>query len=261
MSFISVVKVELIKLYHKRISLLLFLFFVPAVLFGGGMALGLSFFVSDGGNGGVNAVGASLTGMGFAVNMLEQSKYIIFLVIIILAATSMAGELENGQIKSEIMKICSRSKIIIAKYVALFLLVCGVILVSLLWSLFIYVLCVRENVLASGFMYDELLMEQIGYVLFTMLGVALAMAVTFLFGTKLKTFPCFAVSYIFWFISLYSDFIEKVKLLIPYNMPNYLLENIKAEFNSIPYAGLYVGYCLSFLVCACLIFKLSDIKS
>ena len=34
MSFLSVIKVEFIKLLRKRISLLLLLFFVPAVLFG-----------------------------------------------------------------------------------------------------------------------------------------------------------------------------------------------------------------------------------
>ncbi len=57
MSFINVMKVELVKLYHKRISMLLLLFFVPAVLFGAGMGFGLSFFVADGGGSGVEAVG------------------------------------------------------------------------------------------------------------------------------------------------------------------------------------------------------------
>ena len=102
MSFLSVTKVEFTKLLRKRISLLLLLFFMPAVLFGIGMLLGLSFFVSDGGGGGVDAVEKSLSGIGFAVTIMEQSKYIIFLVIIILTAFTLSGELENGQIKSEI---------------------------------------------------------------------------------------------------------------------------------------------------------------
>ena len=119
MSFLSVTKVEFTKLLRKRISLLLLLFFMPAVLFGIGMLLGLSFFVSDGGGGGVDAVEKSLSGIGFAVTIMEQSKYIISLVIIILAAFTLSGELENGQIKSEIIRICSRSKIVVAKYVAL----------------------------------------------------------------------------------------------------------------------------------------------
>ena len=74
MSFLSVIKVEFIKLLRKRISLLLLLFFVPAVLFGIGMLLGLSFFVSDGGGGGVDAVEKSLSGIGFAVTIMEQSR-------------------------------------------------------------------------------------------------------------------------------------------------------------------------------------------
>ncbi|MEY8335516.1 hypothetical protein AALB53_20840 [Lachnospiraceae bacterium 47-T17] len=103
MSFLSVTRVEFTKLLRKRISLLLLLFFVPAVLLGIGMLLGLSFFVSDGG--GVDAVGKSLSGIGVAVTIMEQSKYIIFLVIIILAAFILSGELENGQIKSEIYEM------------------------------------------------------------------------------------------------------------------------------------------------------------
>ena len=95
MSFLSVIKVEFIKLLRKRISLLLLLFFVPAVLFGIGMLLGLSFFVSDGGGGGVDAVEKSLSGIGFAVTIMEQSKYINSLVSIILAAFTLSGELEN----------------------------------------------------------------------------------------------------------------------------------------------------------------------
>lgn len=261
MSFINVVKVELVKLYHKRISLLLLLFFVPAVLFGVGMGLGLSFFVADGGGTGVDAVGKALSGMGFAVNMLEQSKYIIFLVLMILAATSFSGELENGQMKSEILKICSRSKILLAKYVALLVAVCGVIVMSVLWSLLIYAGLVRGTEFASGTLYDELLGAHVGYILFTLLGAAVALAVTFLLGTRRKTFPCFAISYILWFASLYSDFIEKIKLLIPYNMPNYLLEHTVTRNGCGAYAGLYSVYCFVFLAIACLIFSKSDMKA
>ena len=150
MSFLSVTKVEFTKLLRKRIFLLLLLFFMPAVLFGIGMLLGLSFFVSDGGGGGVDAVEKSLSGIGFAVTIMEQSKYIIFLVIIILAAFTLSGELENGQIKSEIIRICSRSKIVAAKYVALFILILGAILLSLIWSLLIYAMFVSKTEFANG---------------------------------------------------------------------------------------------------------------
>lgn len=98
MSFFSVVKVEFVKLLRKRISLLLLLFFAPAILFGVGMSLGLSFFVADGGGGGVDAVAKSLSGIGFAVNMMEQGKYIVFLVIIILAAFSLSSELDRKSV-------------------------------------------------------------------------------------------------------------------------------------------------------------------
>ncbi|WP_310604760.1 hypothetical protein [Anaerosporobacter sp.] len=259
MSFLAVVKVELAKLYHKKLSLLLLLFLIPAILFGVGMSMGLSFFVSDGSSG-VNAVEMSLSGMGFAVDMLEQSKYIIFLVIIILAAFSLAGELENGQIKSEIIRICNRRKILIAKFVALLILVYGVIILSLLWSLLIYAVFVRNTKFASGVLYDGLIAVHMRYVGFMILGIATAIATTFLLGTKIKTFPCFAMSYIVWFASLYTDFIEKVKLLIPYNMPGVVLENVEMIRNTLPYACLYVSYLVLFLGVSCVIFGKNDIK-
>lgn len=260
MSFFSVVKVELLKLYHKKTSLLLLLLLVPSVLFGIGMACGLSFFVSDGGSGGVDAIDSSLSAIGFAVNMMEQSKYVLFLVIIILAALSFSGELENGQIKSEIIRICGRSKILLAKYTALLMLVYGAVFITYVWSLLIYAILVSRTDFASGLFCDEFIFSQIGYTLFVMIGIASAMAVTFFLGTKLKTFPCFAISYILWFVSLYTDFIGKLKLLIPYNMPTYILEDAQAQFNSVPYGVLYMGYSMIFLILACVIFKRSDVK-
>lgn len=259
MSFISVVKVEFTKLLRKRTSLLLLLFFAPAVLFGIGMLLGLSFFVSDGGGGGVDAVEKSLSGIGFAVTMMEQGKYIVFLVIIILAAFTLSGELENGQMKSEIIRICSRSKILAAKYVALFTLIFGVILLSLLWSLLIYAVIVSKTEFANGLLYDG--QAQIGYIAFTVLGIGTGLAVTFLLGVKLKTFPCFAISYIVWFASLYTDFMGKIRLLIPYNMPNHYLEHAGAAGNGLAYAALYIGYCLVFLALSAVILQASEIKA
>ncbi len=261
MSFASVLKVEFVKLVTKRISLLLFLFLIPSTLFGIGMACGLSFFVSDGGGGGVNAVETSLSGMGFAVNMMEQSKYIIFLVIIILAASILSGELENGQIKSEIIRICSRSKIVVAKYIVLLGAVYSVTILSLFWALLVYVILVKNTPFASGLIFDELIEAHLGYILFTMLGMATTISITFLFGVKLKTFPCFAISYILWFTSLYTDFMEKIKLVIPYNMPVFLLENAGMVSQTIPYAGLYMGYCLIFVILSCVGLKKMDIKA
>lgn len=261
MSFLSVIKIEFIKLLRKRISLLLLLFFVPSVLFGIGMLLGLSFFVSDGGGGGVDAVGKSISGIGFVVTMMEQSKYIIFLVIIILAAFTLSGELENGQIKSEIIRICSRSKIVAAKYVALFSLILGTILLSLLWSLLVYAMFVSKTEFANGLLFDEMARAQIGYIAYTILGTGVVLAVTFLLGVKLKTFPCFAISYIVWFASLYTDFMGEIKLLIPYNMPNYYLEHAKTVENIFTYAALYIGYCLAFLAFSAVILQRNEIKA
>ncbi len=259
MSFFEIVRVELIKLLKKRISLLLLLFLVPSVLFGVGMSLGLSFFVSDGDTG-VEAVGESLSGFGFAVNMLEQGKFVIFLVVIILAAYMLSGELENGQLKQEIIRICGRKRIVTAKYIALLLLVFAGIITNLLWSLFIYGIFVGGTNFGNGQLYDEFIVTHMGYVFFSLLGIGVVVGVTFLFGTRLKTFPCFAVSYIVWFASLYTEFSERIKLLIPYNMPNFILENAGVGINYGKYVGVYAGYCIVFVLASGVIIRASDIK-
>lgn len=261
MPFLSVIKVEILKLYHKRSTLLLLLLLLPPVLFGIGMTMGLSFFVSDGGNSGADAIGINLSGMGFVVNMLGQSNYILFLVTIILAATAFSAELENGQIKAELIRICSRSKVLAAKYVALLIVISSAFLVFILWSFVVYALFVSRTGYANGQLFDALYLTHLRYILFQWLAVAVAMSFAFLMGIKLKTFPCFAVSYIVWFASLYSDFIDKIRLFFPSNMPDYLLEtngHITALF---PYTVLYTGYCALFILSAVLLFKRIDIKN
>ena len=185
MPFLSVVKIELIKLYHKRTTLLLLLLFLVPALFGIGMAAGLSFFVSDGSDGGVAAVANGLSGMGFTVDMLGQSKYILFLVVIILAAISFSGELENGQMKSAVTRICSRVKILTAKYVALLIVVSMTLLLFVFWSLLLYMSFVIHTSYANGQIFDRRLLSQIGYLLFQWLAVAVMIGFTFLMGANL----------------------------------------------------------------------------
>lgn len=261
MPFLSVVKIELVKLYHKRTTRLLFLLFLVPALFGIGMAAGLSFLVSDGGGGGVDAVANRLSGTGFTVDMLGQSKYILFLVVIILAAISFSDELENGQMKSAVTRICSRVKILTAKYAALLIVVSMTLLLFVLWSLLLYIVLVIHTSYASGQIFDRQLSSQIGYLLFQWLAVAVMIGFAFLMGAKLKTFPCFAISYIVWFASLYSDFMENIKLLFPNNMPDFVLKNVVDAPFALLYAAIYSGYCFILLLLTAVLFRCMDIKN
>lgn len=261
MNLFSVIRVELVKLRHKRTTLLLLLLFAPAVLFGAGMSLGLSFFVSDGTEGGVDAVERAMSGLGFAVNMMEQSEFILFLVVIILAALSLAGELENGQLKSELIRVCGRGKVMLAKFIALLLYVYGALLLCMLWSLLIYALLLGGTDFANGLLFDEMAAAQGGYILFSLLGIAVVTAFTLLLGTRVKYFPCFAVSYILWFASLYTDFMGELKYFIPYNMPGYVLETVGGFPQYAPYALLYIGYVILILALSCVLLRKRDIKA
>ena len=258
MAFHSVIKIELTKLLHKKTSLLLLLNFIIPLIYGVGAAFGASFIVTDGAAGSVDVVANGLTAMGFTVNMLGQIKYILFMVIIILSAISLSGELENGQIKSEVIRICSRPKIILAKYITLLIVYFFVFLLFVVWSLGLYYFLLSNSPYASGIFSDTLLTAQLYNILFTFIGVAVASAVTITLGLRLKVFACFAISYIAWFASLYSDFFGKTKLLIPYNWPDYILETPDA--NIVPYGGLFLCYCIALLALSVTAFRRMDIK-
>lgn len=260
MSFYCIIKVELLKLYHKKTTLLLLFLLLTPLLFGAGMHLGLSFLVPKGSVGSVEAVKTGLSGMGFAANMLGHSGYILFLVIITLSSISFSGELENGQLSCAITHVCRRRAMFIAKYTALLLVVSAAFVLFTLGSLLIYALLVGHTGFASGQLFDAQSGLHAQYILFTLLAAAVAMALTFLLGARLKTFPCFAVSYIAWFASLYAQFVESIKLLVPSNMADALLKGAGSALPRLPYAALYVGYCAVFLCLGAQVFNRMDIK-
>jgi len=260
MSLFSNIKIELIKLYHKKSSLLLLLLLALPLFFGIGMMFGASFFVSDGSEGGVDAVSSGLSAIEFSANMLGQAKYVLFLVVIILAAISFAGEIENGQIKSEITRICARWKILLSKYFALIIVTALALIVFLLWTILIYYSMLRGSAYSNGTFWGAYGAAQIKYMVFMFIGAAVSIASTFILGLKLKTFPCFALSYILWFVSLYTDFFEQIKMLIPINIPDVILERASEGFSTLPYTGLFLAYCLVILILSAFIFERMDIR-
>lgn len=258
MSLFSIIRLELEKLLHKKTTLLSALNFVVPLLFGIGMISGFSFFVGEG----VDAVSQELSAMDFIVNMLGQSKYLLFFIAIILAAISVASEIENGQMKSEVIRVCSRSKILLAKYFALLIFLGAVVLMFIIWCLATYaVMLLVNSPYASSEFFGQAIREQIYYIIFMFVGVAVAVSSTMLLGLKLKTFPCFAISYIGWFISLYSDFFGGLKLFIPYNLPDYALEQAGNAVILLPYVGLFLGYCGILTALAVVLFQCMDIKA
>lgn len=257
MSLFSVVKLELLKLLYRKTTLLSALNFANPLIFGIGMIFGLSFLVVED----VYAVSRGLSAMDFTVEMLGQTKYLMFFVAIILAAISVASELENGQMKLGVIRICSRSKILIAKYLALLFVLGSLLLLFILWSLMIYLfMLICNSPFANGNFFSGILREQIYFIFFTFVGVAISVAATILFGLKLKTFPCFAVSYITWFTSLYSDFFKGLRLFIPNNLPDYALEQAGNAVNFLPYAALFTVYCVVMIAVSVVIFQRMDIK-
>lgn len=257
MSYISLVKVELIKLLHKRTTLLVFLNFLIPLFFGIGMLCGLTFYVAED----VYAVSSGLSALGFTVDMLGKSKYILYFVAIIISAISFAGELEKGQMKSEVLRICSRFKILIAKYTALLIALAIMVILFVLWSMIVYYLLLRNGAYSSGEFTGPFVREQLYSLLFTFLGTAVATAITILLGVKLKMFSCFTIAYIIWFVGLYTDFFGRLRLLIPYNLPEYTLEQAGQAMSFMPYVLLFIAYCCVLIAVSVIVFQRMDIKA
>lgn len=256
MSFYSVLAVEITKLFKKKSTLLLLLNFIIPLLYGIGAFAGASFIIVDD----VEAVATGLSAMEFSVNMLGNVKYILFMTVIILAAVSFSGELENGQMKSAILRICSRTRILLAKYLSLLLFALVSLLLFIAWALVVYYTLFVHSAYASGLFSGEALADQLYYMLFTYIGMAVVSAFTILLGTKGRVFFSFALSYILWFASLYSDFFSGIKLYITYNWPDHIIET-QDSAQAMPYACTFAGYCVALIIMSVIIFRRKDIKA
>lgn len=263
MRYSYVCKMELYKLLKKKTSWLLLIVLGIPILFGIGMTLGLVFQISDGSSSFDVISTHKISALDFAVDMFSKSTYIIYFLVIILSSLSLSSELEHGQLRNIIVRICDRRKIIIAKYISLLLVVALAIVFFFLTSFLAYFALVENTSYGNGLLFGDNHNTQILSVLFNFLGISSTIAFTMFIGLKFKTFLCFSMAYIIWFSTKYLEFFETIKLLSPDQFAHYVLNK---GISNIPlhqlafYLILFLMYGFVFLLMSITKMNRMDIK-
>lgn len=259
MHFSKILILDLYKLVKKKTTYLLLLTLLVPLVFGYGMFAQISFLVTDGNSSFDVISDKGISALQFTANMLSQSTYIVYLIVIIIASMTVANEFEMGQIRLYTVRICMRSKMILSKILSLFILIVSYMGIYCLFSFGIYYLFVARSKYGNGkFLSEEL--NSVLYLIVTMIGVMVVVAITVLLGLFLKTFHCFSVAYLIWFISKYLSFFDELKLLTPDNCADVILTDRLRGTEIVIWVGIYFAYVIGITIGTCHIFKRKDIK-
>lgn len=259
MSFIKILKSDLYRMAKKKTTYLIFLTLLVPLIFGIGMYAQISFLVQDGDSSFDVISNQGISALQFTANMMSQSTYVVYLVMIIIASMAVANEFEAGQARLYAVRICSRSKIVTSKLLSLFLLVGGYMVLYSLFSMGIYYLLVGKSQYGNGTLFSEGRNAAL-YLLVTCVGIMVVIALTLLLGMFLKTFHCFSAAYLIWFIAKYLSFFDGLKLAAPDNCADVILTNGINHMELLKWMGIYVLYIvIAWLVSVC-IFRCKDMK-
>lgn len=259
MGFCRILKLDIYKLVKKKTTYLLFLTLLIPLIFGVGMSAQVSFLVNDGGNSFDVISDKGISALQFTANMLSQSTYVVYLIVIIIASMAVANELETGQIRLYIVRICTRPKMVISKILSLFLLIAGYMVIYSLFSIVIYYLFVSGTKYGNGALASDSL-NSVLYLLVTFVGIIVVTGITVLLGMVLKTFHCFAVAYLVWFVAKYLSFFDKFKLVAPDNCADVIMANGISTTELLKWLVIYLVYIVVSLLVACYVFTHKDIK-
>lgn len=259
MYFIHILKLELYKLIKKKTTYLLLLTLLVPLIFGYGMFVQISFLVTDGGSSFDVISDKGISALQFTANMLSQSTYIVYLIVIIIASMAVANEFEMGQVRIYTIRMCTRSKIVLSKILSLFILIISYMGIYCLFSIGIYYIFVARSKYGNGEMFFKDF-NSVSYMAVTMIGIMVVVTITVLLGIFLKTFHCFSVAYLIWFISKYLSFFDKLKLAAPDNCADVILMNGLRKTEILFWVGIYFVYIVVIALGACYIFNRKDIK-
>jgi len=204
---------ELYKMIHKKYYLALILLLLIPVLFGIGSFFDLPYMLE----------GNDLSNYAFdyCTEMQILIKYFYFLVIIFLACDVFSGELEEGQLRMEIVHVNSRRKILLQKFGALCLLASAFHVLFWAVNFGLYYLCDIKNNTSITVLSKNI--EVCAGIFFGYLeAFFICIAITFLFGLFFKKIHTLIIVYFMWFICRYIDQIVSMKNIFPEFMADYL---------------------------------------
>lgn len=242
---------ELYKFFYKKHIRIFLLLLVIPILFGVGCLFDLSYMMEEG------EMADSV--FAYCSQMQQLIKNIYFLAVIFISCEIFSGEIENGQIRTSLVHMCSRKKLFLKKYFS----ICFVITIfhCLFWGInaLLYCFCMlKENLPIvlrdkSIVVYFQIFS---GYLEAFFLCVALA----FLVGLFLKKMHSVILLYVLWFSFRYAEEVIGLKNVLVEFTADYLTELPAA----LPVGGkpfLFSGLlCIAFIGAGMFFFQQKELK-
>jgi len=206
---VSIYFMELYKLFKKKIVWILLIVSLLPFLYASAMYFNLSFIsinVQD------------------KFNCIDYA-YVMWNLIIILGlptimylligSNTVSSELEGGQMRMLLTRICSRKKLLVYKFLAISTLVSIFCITCLITSTVAYYLFVVKTSYANGMFLSEDTLAIISSVLLSNLEILFLIALTFLFGIRMKSYSTFLVTLgIFIVLKIFGN-VPYLKVIMP----------------------------------------------
>lgn len=210
MKFSSLIKVEFIKLLHKRLTYVIFgILFIPVFY---------TFSVVT------NAQLLEMMSSGALDFALAQWDLLgmtgLFQILFSLITVGMfSSEIEKKQLHLQVFKICSRKRLVYAKASVLLMFMVACYIIYILFSLSCYYLFVVHTPYGTGEFIGEGL-RQLGLTfivagLLPLMDVLIIMGTVFLFSLRYKTGICFMLAIGTSTLLIFMQFFPGVKYLVP----------------------------------------------
>lgn len=264
MSLFQIYKMELYKMSKRKSSIILLIPSMLAVLIAFGMKSG---FVQMNAAGRTAAVSISCMDYTSLIFSMMADLDIIGILIIIIAAFELSGEIERGQIKIELLRIGRRSKIILCKYLAVITAVICAVAIFTVIVMCTYYLLVSNSKYGNGIFSSTIkgVTDTAIFMSITckMVDYFFIISIAYLTGIFFSPFITFVITLIMMYAENYMANITSFKFM--HYMPSYMSSQIMSgkQFTD--------GHMTAFAACAILlisviigltmmIFKRQDIK-
>lgn len=231
---------ELYKIVHKKYYIAMLLLLLLPALFGVGYFFNLPYIMA-----GDEIAGSAL---GYCGEMQQLIKYFYFLVVIFLACDAFSGEIEAGQMRTLMVHVSSRKKIVLQKYASLCLAISICHVMFWAFNIIVYYLCNIKN--GSPIIWTD---KDIRIYVSIFLGYLVTffswMAIAFMAGAFLRKIYCLILVYIMWFALRYADKVAGMKSISTEFMADYLSNAPNSEA-----VAKVLSYMFSFLICVTAIY-------
>lgn len=232
---------ELYKMIHKKYYIAVLLLLLLPALFGVGYFFDLPYMME-----GDEIAGSALD---YCSKMQQLIKYFYFLVVIFLSCDAFSGEIEGGQLRTLMVHVSSRKKIMLQKYVSLCIM--ALICHLLFWTFnsIIYCICSIKNG-SPVILADKDIRIYAGIFAGYLVAFFVCMAIAFLAGVFLKKLYCLILVYFIWFALRYADQVAGLKGI----STEFLADYLSGASNS-GATAVVLCYVFSLLLCVIAIYS------